>query len=104
MAHHTVNFEDFEDACGSDCSTCCSPQRAAGGTGSPDPVVDPKWLWGRWQVVWCHEHCNKPVCAEWRNELAAAAQEAGATFRCRKKAFQFVDWSEVNGHMPYVLL
>jgi len=108
MAHHTVNFED---ACDSDCSTCCSaldsppsPQRAAGGAGSPEPVVDPKRLPDRWQVVWCHEHCYKPPCAEWRNALAEASQEAGATLRCMKKAFQFVDWSAVHGNVPSVLL
>jgi len=58
----------------------------------------------RWQLIWCHEHCNKPVCDEWRCALAASAKEVGATLKCLKKADNFVNWAVTSGHHTHYVL
>lgn len=58
-----------------------------------------------WMLIWCHENCFKQPCADLHKNLNQYVKDNGGSFKCFRKARQFLDWS----HSPkatkkYVLL
>lgn len=58
----------------------------------------------KWQLVWCHERCNKHEWDSFRNAMNGAAQGVGSTLTCLKKATTFAKWLGNPDRQPFVLL